>query len=96
MNTSENTTDNIVAVDLRIEAERFYVLLSDGREIGVPYSWFWRLDQATTEQRQNWRFSGKGIGIHWEEVDEDISVKGILAGKPQNPSQPPRRQLAPA
>ncbi|WP_420459583.1 DUF2442 domain-containing protein [Neolewinella sp.] len=96
MNTSEKTNNEPLATDVRIEAERFYAVLEDGREIGVPYDWFWRLAKATEEQRGNWRFIGKGAGIHWEDIDEDISIKGILKGKPENPARPPKRELVTA
>ena len=55
------------------------VQLSDGREISVHVDRFERLRKATPAQRNNWRPIGKGIGIHWEELDEDISVRGLLA-----------------
>ena len=74
----------IKAVDVRLEDRLFYTVLEDGREIGVPYSWFWRLEQASVEQRRNWRFIGDGTGIHWEDIDEDIYVLGLLEGKPEN------------
>lgn len=93
MNTSETNYPDPIAVDVRIELDRFYVLLLDGREVGVPYDWFWRLEQATEEARKNWRFIGKGSGIHWEDIDEDISVKGILKGKPIYPARPPREEV---
>lgn len=86
MNTSVDIKD-IRATDVRIEPEMFYVLLEDGREVGVPYTWFWRLAQASPKQRQKWRFISGGYGIHWEEVDEDISIAGILKGN-QNPTPP--------
>ncbi len=76
MNTSVDT--RILATHVRIEADKFFVELNDGREVGVPYSWFKLLANATPEQRKNWRLIGDGMGIHWEEIDEDISVKGIL------------------
>ena len=63
---------------VRIEADRFYVLLDDGREIGVPYIWFPRLAKATQVQRLNWRIIGKGVGLHWEDIDEDISILALL------------------
>ncbi|MBK9338410.1 MAG: DUF2442 domain-containing protein [Lewinellaceae bacterium] len=66
------------AVAVRIEAHKFFVVLDDGREIGVPYSWFPRLEAATPAQREQWRLIGKGKGIHWEAVDEDISVGALL------------------
>jgi len=56
-----------------------YVQLSDGREVGVPLEWFPSLRDATADQRANWRLIGRGIGIHWEELDEDLSVEGLLA-----------------
>lgn len=55
--------------------------LLDGRELHVPLSWFTRLQSATPDERDHWRFIGKGSGIHWEQVDEDISVLGLLRGE---------------
>jgi hypothetical protein len=91
LTTLEN--NQITATDLRLEASLFYAVLADGREIGVPYSWFWRLEQATLEQRKNWRLIGGGTGIHWEDIDEDISVAGMLKGKPQNPARAPKSMV---
>ena len=68
----------ILAVDVFFSNDALHVRLSDGREISVPLEWFPRLRDATPEQRQNWRLIGRGIGIHWEDVDEDISVAGLL------------------
>ncbi len=82
------------AVGMRIEKEMFYVKLEDGREIGVPFTWYWRLAGASEKQRNNWRFISEGYGIHWEEIDEDISIAGILKGK-KNPSPPPKRNVKP-
>ena len=56
--------------------------LVDGRTISVPLVWSWRLAEATPEQRQNWRLIGDGTGIHWPDVDEDISARGMLNGGP--------------
>ncbi|HKP74257.1 MAG TPA: DUF2442 domain-containing protein [Longimicrobiaceae bacterium] len=56
--------------------------LADGRTISVPLAWSWRLSDATPAQRANWRLIGSGSGIHWPEVDEDISVRGMLDGIP--------------
>lgn len=61
--------------------------LSDGRTISVPLAWFPRLIHSTPEERNNWRLIGRGQGIHWEDIDEDISVEGLLAGKPSGESQ---------
>jgi hypothetical protein len=61
--------------------DMLFVLLTDGREIGVPILWFPKLRKASSEQLNNYRLIGKGIGIHWDELDEDISVEGMLTGK---------------
>lgn len=53
--------------------------LEDGREVHVPLEWFPLLRDATASQRANWRLVGRGIGVHWPELDEDISVRGLLA-----------------
>jgi Protein of unknown function (DUF2442) len=60
------------------DVERLHVELADGREISVPLNWFPRLENATHEQRQQWELIGPGVGIHWESIDEDISVAGLL------------------
>ncbi len=62
--------------------------LSDGRSISVPLAWFPRLQHASPAERKRWRFIGKGAGIHWDDIDEDISVGGLLAGRPSSESQP--------
>jgi len=56
--------------------------LDDGRTISIPLSWSWRLTAATPEQRANYRIIGDGEGIHWPDIDEDISVSGMLTGSP--------------
>ncbi len=66
------------ATNLYFDAERLHVHLSDGREISAPLSWFPRLQHATDEQRQQWELIGQGRDIHWEAIDEDISVAGLL------------------
>ncbi len=71
-----------LAVDATCTDEALRVVLADGREIAVPLAWFPRLQRATPEQRKQWRLIGGGIGLHWEDVDEDISVESLLATKP--------------
>jgi len=61
--------------------------LSDGRTISVPLAWFPRLLHGTAAERKKWRFIGKGRGIHWDDLDEDISVGGLLAGRRSGESQ---------
>lgn len=67
-----------LAETVRFGEDTLIVHLSDGREISVPLEWFPRLRDATPEQRQNWRLITRGIGIHWEDVDEDIAVATLL------------------
>lgn len=66
------------AVDVTVMDDRLIVVLADGRELATPLAWFPRLLEATPEQRRNWRFIGRGHGIHWPDVDEDISVASLL------------------
>jgi hypothetical protein len=72
---------------ITVTEDTLSVDLSDGRTISVPLAWFPRLVHATPEERNNWRLIGKGSGMHWEDLDEDISVEGLLAGKPSGESQ---------
>lgn len=67
-----------LAVDVTFTNSSLRVLLADGREISVPLAWSPRLLAATSEQRTQWRLVGGGVGIHWEAVDEDISVESLL------------------
>ena len=66
-------------IDLSFTSDALKVVLADGREVSAPLEWFPRLRDANEQQRKNWRLIGRGVGIHWEEVDEDISVKSLLA-----------------
>jgi Protein of unknown function (DUF2442) len=66
------------ATDVYFDDKYIHVRLSDGRQISAPLEWFPRLYHATNEQRQQWELIGRGVGIHWEEIDEDISVAGLL------------------
>jgi len=81
MNISTRIPDER-AVGVRFEDERLTVDLADGRTIAVPLDWYPRLDEATPEQRGNWEISGAGYGIHWPDVDEDLSTAGLLKGVP--------------
>ena len=72
---------------VKITSDSLNVDLTDGRTISVPLEWFPRLVHATQAERKNWRLIGRGHGIHWKGVDEDISVEGLLAGKPSSESQ---------
>ena len=66
------------AVDVRVSDDSLHVVLADGRELAAPLAWFPRLRDATSTQRAHWEIIGHGYGIHWSEVDEDISVAGLL------------------
>ena len=66
-------------IDLTFSKNAILVVLADGREISTPLEWFPRLRDANDKQRRNWRLIGRGIGIHWEDIDEDISVKSLLS-----------------
>ena len=69
-------------IDVRVTEDTISVDLYDGRTITVPLAWYPRLLHATPEQRANWRIAGAGYGIHWPDVDEDLSVQGLLQGAP--------------
>ncbi|MDO9226711.1 MAG: DUF2442 domain-containing protein [Pseudomonadota bacterium] len=71
---------NTSATELSFDSSMMWVTLADGRKLGVPLAYFPRLLTATPEQRQCFEFSGNGTGIHWDELDEDISVQGLLMG----------------
>jgi hypothetical protein len=66
------------AVDVTVSDSSLHVVLADGRELLAPLAWFPRLRDATPMQRSHWRLIGRGEGIHWPDVDEDISVAGLL------------------
>jgi hypothetical protein len=67
------------AGDVSFTEVSLIIVLADGRQVSAPLEWFPRLRRATAKQRKNWRLIGGGIGIHWEDVDEDISVRSLLA-----------------
>ena len=68
----------VLATNVRFSEDSLHVQLSDGREVSVPLEWFPLLRDASPEQRRNWRLIAKGIGVHWEDVDEDIAVTTLL------------------
>jgi hypothetical protein len=75
------STDTRVA-DVKVSDETITATLVDGRVISVPLAWSWRLSDATPAQRANWQLVGGGYGVHWPDVDEDISAEGMLTGTP--------------
>jgi hypothetical protein len=76
-----------MAVDVDLSGSMLRVTLEDGREIAAPLAWFPRLRDASAPQQQNWRLIGRGEGIHWPDIDEDISIEGLLAGRAPKPSR---------
>jgi len=88
MSTAVSTETRIDHVE--VTAESITAHLTDGRVISVPLAWSWRLSDATAEQRANWELIGDGYGIHWPDVDEDISADGMLNG---TPARRPAHQL---
>jgi len=87
MNISAIEIEIPKAEDVRVTKDTLSVDLSDGRTISVPLEWFPRSVHATPEERNNWRLIGRGHGIHWKDIVEDISVEGLLAGRPSGESQ---------
>jgi hypothetical protein len=67
-----------MASEIWFDSHLMHVRLLDGREINVPIEWFPKLRGASEAQKKNWRLIGKGVGIHWEDIDEDISVASLL------------------
>jgi hypothetical protein len=85
---SSSTADQVVtAANARVADDVLTVELSDGRVISVPISWYPRLSHGTDTERENWRFIAAGRGIHWPELDEDVSVENLLSGKQSGESQ---------
>ena len=75
------------AANVHVRDDILVVDLTDGRTIAVPLVWYPRLSHGTGEERSHWRLIGGGRGIHWPDLDEDISVANLLAGKPSGESQ---------
>lgn len=66
------------AVDVMFANEALHMVLADGREVSAPLEWFPRLRDANETQRKNWRLIGKGVGVHWPEIDEDVAVSTLM------------------
>lgn len=89
MNTVVRTEVKIK--DIEVTEDTITAHLTDGRTISVPLVWSWRLAEATPEQRANYEIMGDGHGVHWPDIDEDISAEGMLYGVPA--PRPKHRQL---
>ena len=89
MSTAARPTSDSRALTVEVTSDVITAHLADGRTISVPLAWSWRLSDATPEQRQRFQLIGDGIGFHWPDIDEDISVHGMLDGIPAR--RPPPR-----
>jgi hypothetical protein len=107
MNTAVSNDPRILEVE--VTEDEIIAHLVDGRVISVPLAWSWRLSEATPKQRARFRLIGSGQGVHWPDVDEDISVEGMLhgvparrpraalvsAGRTVRPHEPPNKRIQP-
>lgn len=80
MGTSAIKIFEPMASDVWFDKDMMHIRLMDGRELSVPIEWFPKLRDANDGQRKKWRLIGNGVGIHWEEIDEDLSVSALLRG----------------
>ena len=80
------TLDEVHAVHVHISDDTLTIDLDDSRTISVPIGWYPRLANATSAEREHWRLVGKGKGVHWPDLDEDIGVEGLLLGKKSSES----------
>ena len=87
MSTSGTEIRDALAQSLSLSDDALVVELADGRTITVPLAWFPRLTHGTAAERAHWRLIGKGQGIHWPDLDEDISVESLLAGRRSGETQ---------
>jgi hypothetical protein len=77
-----------LAQKVLVTADELFVELVDGRTVSIPVQWYPRLAHGSTAERQNWQIIGRGAGIHWPDLDEDIAVEDLLAGRASGESQP--------
>ncbi len=87
MSTPANDLQTAKALEVNVTDDTLTVDLADGRTLSVPLTWYPRLLHGTSEERRNWRLIGNGVGIHWPDLDEDISIEGLLLGKRSGESQ---------
>ena len=87
MPTSKSDLLGARAVGVKVTEDELTVQLEDGRMLAVPLVWYPRLLHGSKRERARWRFVGRGLGIHWPSLDEDISVEGLLAGRSSGESQ---------
>ena len=88
MSTSTVERRGSRAVNVKVTSQEIVVDLADGRTVVAPIAWYPRLLNGTSQERSHWRLIAGGEGVHWPDLDEDISVDNLLAGKPSGESQP--------
>jgi len=86
MSTSSQAVESAIARRVRVTSDALVVDLQDGRVVSVPVAWYPRLAEGTPRERRHWELIGPGIGIHWPDLDEDISVEALLFGQGSNES----------
>ena len=86
MTTSSAATETAAAKNVRVTNHELVVELRDGRVVSVPLAWYPRLAEGSPRERRRWELLGPGIGIHWPDLDEDISIDGLLQGLPSGES----------
>lgn len=87
MNTLTIEQPSVCIQDIKITSSALTIELSDGRSISAPLVWYPRLLNASTKERSHWELIGEGHGIHWPDIDEDLSMEGIILGRPSYESQ---------
>ena len=87
MSILANELQTVKALEVNVTEDNLTVELDDGRSISVPLTWYPRLWHGTPTERQNWRMIGDGVGIHWPDLDEDISIEGLILGRRSGESQ---------
>ncbi|HEX9697972.1 MAG TPA: DUF2442 domain-containing protein [Acidobacteriota bacterium] len=85
--SATRTTADVLAQEVQVTNEALVVELVDGRTVSVPVSWYPRLLHGSIEERNDWRLIGRGEGVHWPQLDEDISVDDLLAGRGSGETQ---------
>ena len=87
MNTLTLEPPSVGIQDIKVTSSALTIELSDGRSISAPLVWYPRLLNASSKERNNWELIGEGHGIHWPDLDEDLSMEGIIQGRPSYESQ---------
>jgi hypothetical protein len=79
--SSSQAEEAVLAQDVKVTDDALIVVLNDGRTVSAPLSWYPRLAFGSPDERSHWELIGAGTGVHWPDLDEDISVEGLLAGR---------------